>query len=117
MRKRWTSSLVLAVAVGGLAVVMSAAAAHQPAEPPTNVWSRYVVVGNGPVLQVGNTLYVGGVSRLGTPTGSAVVVSTQTGEPEPILAQVSGGSVQTAISDDGGGWYIGGTFTSVGGIE
>ena len=63
MKKHWTSSLVLAVAVGGLAVVTSAAGST-PAAPPTSVSSRYVVVGNGPVLEVGNTVYVGGVSRI-----------------------------------------------------
>jgi outer membrane protein assembly factor BamB len=119
MRTFWTSSLVLAVAVGGLAVGTSTAgnpAARQLAAPPTSVSSRYVVLGNGPVLGVGNTLYVGGVSRLGTPTGSAVVVSTQTGTGPPVRAPVSGGSVQAAIPDAAGGWYIGGTFTSVGGV-
>jgi outer membrane protein assembly factor BamB len=117
MRKFWTSSLVLAVAVGGLAVVTSAAlAASEPTAPPTSVSSRYVVIGDGPVLQAGNTVYVGGVSRLGVPTGSAVVVSSQTGTGPPVKAQVSGGSVQAAIPDGAGGWYIGGTFTSVGGV-
>ena len=125
MRKLWTSSLVLAAAVGGFGVVASAAgttprsgvpAARQLTEPPTSVSSRYVVAGHGPVLRVGNTVYVGGVSRLGNPTGSAVVVSTQTGQQQPIRAQVSGGSVQAAISDGAGGWFIGGTFTSIGGV-
>jgi outer membrane protein assembly factor BamB len=114
MRKSRTSSLVLAVAVGGLAVVASAAGST-PAAPPTSVSSRYIVVGNGPVLQVGNTIYVGGVSRVGAPTGSAVVVSTQTGTGPPVKAQVTGGSVRAAIPDGAGGWYIGGSFTSVGG--
>jgi outer membrane protein assembly factor BamB len=114
MKKSRTSSLVLAVAVGGLAVVASAAGST-PVAPPTTVSSRYIVVGNGPVLQVGNTVYVGGVSRVGAPTGSAVVVSTQTGTGPPVKAQVTGGSVRAAIPDGAGGWYIGGSFTSVGG--
>lgn len=126
MKKPWTSSRVLAVVVGGLTVVASAAggtpgrsdaAVRQPAAPPTTVSSRYVVVGDGPVLRVGNRVYVGGVSRLGAPTGSAVVVSSGTGIAQPIRARVSGGSVQASIPDDAGGWYIGGTFTSVGGVE
>jgi outer membrane protein assembly factor BamB len=125
MRKVWTSSLVLAAAVGGLAVVASAAGTTPirggpetslPAVPPTTVSSRYVVVGDGPVLRVGNTVYVGGVSRLGVPTGSAIVLSTQTGTAQPIMARVSGGSVQAVIPDGAGGWYVGGTFTSVGGV-
>ncbi len=125
MRKLWTSSLALAVAVGCLAVVTSAAGAtpmsrvpttRQLLVPPGSASSRYVVVGNGPVLRFGNAVYVGGVSRLGIPTGSAVVVSPQTGQALPIKAEVSGGSVQAAIPDGAGGWYIGGTFTSVAGV-
>jgi outer membrane protein assembly factor BamB len=116
---------VLAVAVGGLAVVTSAGGttprnrvptALRLLEPPGTVSSRYVVLGDGPVVRVGNAVYVGGVSRLGTPTGSAVVVSPQTGQALPVKAEVSGGSVQAAIPDGAGGWYIGGTFTSVGGV-
>ena len=116
MKTYWTSSLVLAVAVGGLAAGAGAAAVRHAAAPPTSVSSRYVVVGDGPVLSVGNTVYVGGVSRLGVPTGSALVVATPTGAEQPVAAQVTGGSVRAAIVDGTGGWYIGGTFTSVGGV-
>jgi outer membrane protein assembly factor BamB len=125
MRKLRTISLVLVVGVCGLAVVASApgttprsdnASPRRLAAPPASVSSRYVVAGNGPVLRVRNTVYVGGVSRLGVPTGSAVVVSTPTGNQQPIRARVAGGSVQAAIPDGTGGWYIGGTFTSVGGV-
>ena len=126
MRRFWTSSLVLAVAVGGLAVVPSAtgtaplgphAGPGQTAlAPPTTVSSRYVVVGDGPVLRVGNTVYAGGVTRLGLPTGSAVAVSTQTGSVQSVKARVSGGSVQAVRPDGAGGWFVGGTFTSVGGV-
>ena len=35
---------------------------------------------------------------------------------QPIAAEVTGGAVQAAIADGAGGWYIGGTFTSVGGV-
>jgi outer membrane protein assembly factor BamB len=112
MKTLRTSSLVLAVAVGGLAIGPSAAGTA----PPTTVSSRYVVIGDGPVLRVRNTVYVGGVSRLGVPTGSAVLVATATGKQQPTEAEVAGGSVRTAIADGTGGWYIGGTFTSVGGV-
>ena len=112
MRTFWTCSLLLAVAVGGLADGSNAAGTA----PPTSVSSRYVVVGDGPVLRVRNTVYVGGVSRLGVPTGSAMVIATASGQKQPIPAPVTGGGVQAAIADGAGGWYIGGTFTSVGGV-
>ena len=107
---------MLAAAVCGLAVAASAAGTTRLPAPPTSVSTGYVVMGDGPVLRVANTVYVGGVSRLGIPTGSAVVVPTQTGVAQPPKAQVAGGSVQAAISDGAGGWYVGGTFTSVGGL-
>ena len=126
MTKLWTSSLVLAVAVGGLAVGARASGTtpsrvglegRRSAAPPTTVSSRYVVVGDGPVLRFRNTVYVGGVSWLGAPTGSAVTVSAATGNAQPVRARVAGGSVQVSIPDGTGGWYVGGTFTSVGGVE
>jgi outer membrane protein assembly factor BamB len=117
MKTFWTSSLALALAVGGLAADATAAGTRHLVAPPTSVSSRYVVVGDGPVLHVGNTVYVGGVSRLGIPTGSALVVATPTGVQQPVAAQVTGGAVRAAIADGTGGWYIGGTFTSVGGVS
>jgi outer membrane protein assembly factor BamB len=81
------------------------------------VSSRYVVVGAGPILPIGNTVYVAGVTRVAAATGSAVVVSTRSGRTEPVMPEVTGGSVQAAIPDGAGGWYIGGTFTSVGGMS
>ncbi len=63
-----------------------------------------------------DTVYVGGVSRLGVPTGSAMAVATPSGQQQPIAAEVTGGAVAAAIADGAGGWYIGGTFTSVGGV-
>ncbi len=112
--------IVLSSAAGLLFLFVGAAPA-QPAGatgagPPTTVSSRYVVTNAGPVLRVGNTVYVAGVSRVSAPTGSAVVVSAADGRPEPVRAQVTGGSVRAAIADNAGGWYIGGTFTSVGGV-
>jgi len=122
MRKLRTVSLVLVAGVSGLAFVTGTspgrgnAAPRRLAAPPASVSSRYVVVGDGPVLRVRNTVYVGGVSELGVPTGSAIAVSTPSGNEAPIKARVAGGSVQAAIPDGAGGWYIGGTFTSVGGV-
>lgn len=121
MRRLRTISLLL-VGASGLAVVANAtgttanAAPRRFAAAPASVSSRYVVVGDGPVLQVGNTVYVADVSQVGIPTGSAVVVSTPAGNAQPIKARVAGGSVQAAIPDGAGGWYIGGTFTSMGGV-
>lgn len=123
MRKLRTTSLSLAA---GLAILASAAgtlpgrgdaAPQRQAAPPASVSARYVVVGDGPVLRVRNTVYVGGVSHIGVPTGSAMLVSTPAGTTQPVKARVAGGTVLAAIPDGVGGWYIGGTFTSVAGVD
>jgi outer membrane protein assembly factor BamB len=110
-----TVPLLLIAGIAGLASA-AGAAAPPPAEPPTTASSRYLVIGAGPVLRARGTVYVGGVSRVAAPTGSTVVVSAPGGTAEPVKARVAGGSVQAAIPDGTGGWYIGGTFTSVGGV-
>jgi trimeric autotransporter adhesin len=126
MTKLRTTLLRLAVGVAGLALVASAASTRpasadpgsQRAEsPPETVSNRYLVIGAGPILRVGGTVYVGGVSRVAAPTGSALVVAASSGTAAPVKAPVAGGSVQAAIPDGTGGWYIGGTFTNVGGVS
>lgn len=58
--------------------------------------------------------FIFGGSKIGPHTGTGVVVDTQSGQPAafPLVE----GNVNSVISDNKGGWYIGGTFTSVGGI-
>lgn len=108
-------AVVLSLTVG--AVPTQQVQARPPAAaPPTAVFSRYVVPTPGPVLRVGNTVYVSGVSHVAPPTGSAVILSAATGRAERVRALVAGGSVETSITDGTGGWYIGGSFTSVGGV-
>ncbi len=83
---------------------------------PTTVSGRYVVGANA-MVRVGGTVYVGGdFSMVANRTGSAIVVPEAGGAPEPVAAEVAGGSVEAAVADGNGGWYIGGSFTSVGGV-
>jgi outer membrane protein assembly factor BamB len=118
MKKLPALSLVVAAGAAALAVVSSAAGTttHPSAEPALTVSSRYVVVGAGAILTLKNTVYVAGVSRVAAATGSATVVSAASGQTEAAMPRVAGGSVETALPDGAGGWYIGGTFTSVGGV-
>jgi hypothetical protein len=63
----------------------------------------------------GNTLYIGGnFSRVGPATGGAVPIDASSGLPVAGFPKVVG-TVQTIVSDGAGGWYLGGTFTWVGG--
>jgi hypothetical protein len=64
----------------------------------------------------GSTLYFGGTfSRVSAnPLGEAASISATSGAAIA-QAAVSGGEVLATVADGSGGWYLGGTFTAVGG--
>lgn len=65
----------------------------------------------------GSTVYIGGnFTRVAPYTGSGVPFSITNNQPQQFhnFPKVSGGSVNVAISDGQGGWYIGGNFKKVG---
>lgn len=103
-----------------LAALLAVGVSHAGADPSSV--SRLGWVTNGEVrtaVQVGSTLYVGGTFTRVAPSsgalGSFFALSTTTGEPSPQLPLVDG--VVNAIEPDGaGGYYIGGAFTTVGGV-
>src|SRR5882762_9914604 len=80
-----------------------------------NLW-----VTNGTVRTVvrdGGTIYVGGgFSQVGPATGPAVPIDAGTGALPPAFPKVAGSRVFAVVSDGTGGWYIGGSFTAVGGV-
>src|SRR5437016_1884977 len=68
------------------------------------------------MVAVGNTLYFGGAfSQVGPATGSGVPIDSTSGAPTSGFPKVVG-SVSTVAADGSGGWFIGGNFTSVGGV-
>jgi len=76
-------------------------------------------VTNGTVFAIvrdGNTIYLGGDFNfvgLNSTYGSALDITT--GIPNLAFAKPNG-KVETSVADGSGGWYIGGHFTSVGGV-
>ncbi len=50
-----------------------------------------------------------------THTGNGVPLLASTGAPVAAYPQVDG-TVNAAVSDGSGGWYVGGSFTTVGGV-
>jgi type IX secretion system substrate protein len=74
---------------------------------------------NGAVTAIalsGNTLYVGGAfSQVGPNSGGGVPLNLGRGAPVAGFPKVTG-YVFAAVSDGAGGWFIGGDFTSVGGV-
>ncbi|MFC3907881.1 delta-60 repeat domain-containing protein [Legionella dresdenensis] len=63
-----------------------------------------------------NVIYLGGdFSYVGPNTGYGVPIDSGSAQPLAAFPRVNG-SVYAVISDGNDGWYIGGTFTQVGGI-
>lgn len=62
-------------------------------------------------------LYLGGsFSYVEYPTGRGAVVNVSSGKPDLPFPEVNG-EINVSLPDGQGGWYIGGTFTEVGGIQ
>jgi hypothetical protein len=69
------------------------------------------------IARSGNTLYIAGaLGEVGPNTGGGVPLSTITGAQITPYLKVTG-YVGSAVPDGQGGWFIGGTFTAVGGIS
>jgi trimeric autotransporter adhesin len=67
------------------------------------------------IARSGNTIYIGGsFTEVGPCTGHGVPVSSATGAPAAVYPRV-GGEVDAVVADGHGGWFVGGTFTSVAG--
>src|SRR5262245_42129402 len=69
------------------------------------------------VARSGNTIYIGGnFSGVGVTSGGGVPFNTTSGAPVEPFPRVAGWVI-VAIADGEGGEYIGGRFTSVGGVR
>ena len=84
--------------------------------PIENAW-----VTNGSVRAIavdsatGITYLGGGFTAFGPNTGQGVPIDASTGSPVASFPKVNG-TVRAVAADGVGGWYIGGEFTSVGGV-
>ena len=108
-----------ALAIWALAPATAGANLTPPPPPiaptPTLTWE---VKGTVNALErSGNTVFAGGgFEYVGPPNAQlGAVVSPATGEAPLGLPRIIGTEVRTAVPDGGGGWFIGGRFTSVGG--
>ena len=111
----WARATVLSASVTvllGPGAVAQVATATRPIE---TYW-----IPDGPVYSVynqGTNVYFGGQFRVvAPPNGAFSPVNASTGQPVGGFPRVEGGSVYAAIPDGAGGWFIGGTFTSVAGV-
>jgi hypothetical protein len=80
--------------------------------------SAYGVV-DGHVLAIarqGGVTYIGGnFSELAAMTGAFARLDAATGRRSALLAEAENGEVRASVPDGQGGFYIGGTFTAIGG--
>ena len=101
-----------ALALLALLLAGRATRAQAPADGPLPVVAGTV----NAIVRDGSTVYIGGTfSYVGpnTPNGSALDASA--GTPNLAYARLNG-VVNAAVPDGAGGWYIGGSFTQVGGV-
>jgi hypothetical protein len=100
---------VIAVAAFGLSAPPAVALDDRP---DSGNW-----VTDGPVYAVvhgaGRTFIGGNFTHVGPRTGVGAPIDGA-GEASRPFPEVAGGQVYAAVSDGGGGWYIGGDFSSVG---
>jgi Tol biopolymer transport system component len=97
------------------AVVMCASADAGPSATPSAFWVTDGVV-KATALS-GSTLYLGGsFGYVGPDTGSFAALDAASGQPSSSYPVVDG-DVRASAPDGSGGWFIGGAFTSVGGVK
>ena len=101
----------------GCAPAPDTPAALNPSSTPTP--SAFGVLGNGAVATIvprGNVTYIGGnFDELAAITGAFARLDSATARRIAPLAEAQHGEVRTSAPDGNGGFYIGGTFTSLGG--
>jgi hypothetical protein len=104
-------AIAAAIASICLAAVPAAASAVDVVAGPDNAVMDVVTSDNG-------TSYVtGGFSAFGWyDTKGIAVADATTGQIDSTFPQVRGGSVRVTTPDGTGGWYLGGNFTTVGGV-
>ncbi len=112
--KRVLGTLVALVTLTG---GVGRAEALDPPNTPTQ--SAFGVLGNGAVSTIvprGDVTYIGGnFDELAAITGAFARLSSATAKRIAPLAEVERGEVRASAADGHGGFYIGGTFTSIGG--
>jgi hypothetical protein len=105
----------------GLIVLVVLAGGYHTAEPAQALAPQpQAWVADGPVsasVEAGGTLYIGGQFQyIGPATGSFASISADAGVPDLSMPRVMG-DVLAMAPDGSGGWYIGGEFTTVGGMR
>ena len=86
---------------------------------PSDTCNQNTWVTNGyvdAIVPAGDKVYIGGdFTQVGPYTGFGVPINSSTGAPLAAFPKING-PVYAACADSNGGWFVGGQFTSVGGV-
>lgn len=123
MRAGWVllvATVQVTILVGCLGGDVRQATTVQALNPtPTPTPGAFGVLGNGAVSTIvshGNVTYIGGnFDELAAITGAFARLNSTTAKRIAPLAETEHGEVRASASDGQNGFYIGGTFSSVGG--
>ena len=119
-RRRRCAVSALAVAAPVLAAPAGAGAQATPQPPSAQPAPFESFTTDAPVQALakrGNRVFLGGAfTRIGPITGGGVLLDGATGARDTRFPRV-GGIVFAVLSDDAGGFYIGGRFRSVDGVQ
>lgn len=107
--------LYLSLTICSVAVLAGFQANAQSSTPDANLWGTDGSV--EAIATTGNKAYIGGsFTYVGKNVGSGVPVSAVTGDLSTTFPEFNG-TVYTVISDGSGGWYVGGSFDKVDGLN
>ncbi len=110
-RPRRSSSAVQPHILAMIAVLLVGSPAHGQTIDQ-RLWTVNGFGSVGSIERVGNTIYLAGAfTEVGPCTGHGVPVSPTSGAPSVSFPTI-GGEVDVVVSDDHGGWFIGGSFAS-----
>jgi len=120
MRSRTAAfAAMLAIVAPGTLTGCALAEAQALNPPSTPTQSTFGVLGNGAVSTIvprGDVTYIGGnFDELAAITGAFARLDSSTAKRIAPLAEAEYGEVRASAPDGNGGFYIGGTFTSIGG--
>src|SRR5215813_12284373 len=114
----WWVAATAGLVVAAATATPPASAGSQTASAATQQPGLWVTT--GPLrasLLVGSTLFIGGdFTYEGPATGHAVSLDPSTGAARAPFPRI-GGTVTAIVSDGAGGWFVGGTLTTAGGLS
>jgi len=110
---------VVIILIAGTGILFLTHTSRVPAQPPeTPNPSTWITDGTGhAIASGGSVIYIGGdFYHVGPNTGTGASLSTATGNPALAYSRANN-IIRAVVANGSGGWYIGGSFTMVQGVE